>query len=207
MTRLAGSERPGARARRGAREPRDRRRRRLRAPRGLTPAVALPGARADRAARSTTGRGCCASIRVVGAPGEFRPLVLDEAGRLYLYRYWDYEKRLADDLLARAHDADDVDEALLREGLERYFPRRARRRAEARRGDRGAAPLLRDLGRTGHRQDDDGRENPRAARGAGARAPARDRRSRRRPARPRRACRRRCARRSNRSTSISSRAR
>jgi exodeoxyribonuclease V alpha subunit len=58
---------------------------------------------------------------VVGRPGEFQPLVLDEAGRLYLYRYWEYEKRLADDLLRRAHDADDVDEALLRTGLERYF--------------------------------------------------------------------------------------
>jgi len=58
---------------------------------------------------------------VVGTPGVFRPLVLDDAGRLYLYRYWDYEKRLADDLLARARDAGDVDEALLRSGLERYF--------------------------------------------------------------------------------------
>ena len=58
---------------------------------------------------------------VVGLPGEFQPLVLDEAGRVYLYRYWDYEKRLADDLLARARDADHVDEALLRAGLERYF--------------------------------------------------------------------------------------
>src|SRR6056297_3640689 len=27
----------------------------------------------------------------VGAPGEYRPLILDEPGkRLYLYRYWDY---------------------------------------------------------------------------------------------------------------------
>lgn len=59
---------------------------------------------------------------VVGAPGDFRPLVLDDAGRLYLYRYWDYEKRLAEELLARAQDADGVDEALLRAGLARYFP-------------------------------------------------------------------------------------
>ena len=58
---------------------------------------------------------------VVGLPGEFMPLVLDEAGRLYLYRYWDYEKRLAEELLARARDAEDVDEALLRKGLDRYF--------------------------------------------------------------------------------------
>ena len=59
---------------------------------------------------------------VIGAPGEFRPLVLDEKGRLYLYRYWEYEKRLADNILARAVDADDVDEKLLRKGLKRYFP-------------------------------------------------------------------------------------
>ncbi|MEA3156965.1 MAG: exodeoxyribonuclease alpha subunit [Betaproteobacteria bacterium] len=59
---------------------------------------------------------------VVGQPGDFRPLVLDDKNRLYLYRYWDYEKRLADNVLARAVDADDVDGSLLREGLARYFP-------------------------------------------------------------------------------------
>jgi exodeoxyribonuclease V alpha subunit len=59
---------------------------------------------------------------VVGAPGDFRPLVLDDAGRLYLYRYWDYERRLAGELLARAQDAEGVDEKLLRRGLARYFP-------------------------------------------------------------------------------------
>ena len=60
---------------------------------------------------------------VVGCPGDFRPLVLDESGRLYLYRYWDYEQRLAENLLARAAgDADGVDAALLRAGLARFFP-------------------------------------------------------------------------------------
>ena len=59
---------------------------------------------------------------VVGAPGDFRPLVLDEQGRLYLHRYWDYEKRLAEHVLARAVDAEHVDLRLLRKGLERYFP-------------------------------------------------------------------------------------
>lgn len=59
---------------------------------------------------------------VVGGPGEFRPLVLDEEGRLYLYRYWEYEKRLAESLLARAKDAEDVDVDLLRAGLGRLFP-------------------------------------------------------------------------------------
>jgi exodeoxyribonuclease V alpha subunit len=59
---------------------------------------------------------------LVGGPGEFRPLVLDDAGRLYLYRYWQYEQALADQLLRRACDAPDVDIAALRDGLERLFP-------------------------------------------------------------------------------------
>lgn len=57
----------------------------------------------------------------VGAPGEVAPLVLDDAGRLYLYRYWDYERRVAQSLLARAVDAEDVDGKLLRDGLKRWF--------------------------------------------------------------------------------------
>lgn len=57
----------------------------------------------------------------VGEPGDFRPLVLDGSGRLYLYRYWSYEKRLAEDLLARALDAEGVDEVLLKAGLQKYF--------------------------------------------------------------------------------------
>ena len=32
---------------------------------------------------------------VVGNPGEFCPLILDENNRLYLYRYWEYEKKLS----------------------------------------------------------------------------------------------------------------
>lgn len=34
--------------------------------------------------------------QVVGPPGEFRPLIMDDQCRLYLYRYWEYERRLAD---------------------------------------------------------------------------------------------------------------
>ncbi|MDD9824925.1 MAG: exodeoxyribonuclease V subunit alpha [Gammaproteobacteria bacterium] len=59
----------------------------------------------------------------VGAPGEYRPLVLDQAGRLYLHRYWEYERRVAARLrrLAAARPQG-VDTALLRAGLRRLFP-------------------------------------------------------------------------------------
>jgi exodeoxyribonuclease V alpha subunit len=60
---------------------------------------------------------------VAGEPGDFRPLVLDQAGRLYLYRYWKYEQRAAQ-LLKRfaASDLCDVNAALLTHGLSRLFP-------------------------------------------------------------------------------------
>jgi exodeoxyribonuclease V alpha subunit len=59
----------------------------------------------------------------VGAPGDYRPLVLDARHRLYLYRYWDYERQLAADLLARARrQPDTVDAVRLRADLDRLFP-------------------------------------------------------------------------------------
>jgi exodeoxyribonuclease V alpha subunit len=102
---------------------------------GDDPALALAASAASRA--TATGDVCVdlahyaspdfdlnalRASPMVGRPGDFRPLVLDERGRLYLYRYWDYERRLAENLLERASDAADVDEALLRRGLERHFP-------------------------------------------------------------------------------------
>ncbi len=61
---------------------------------------------------------------VVGAPGEFKPLILDEKHRLYLQRYWAYEAQLADALLAKAQSPKrTIDEQLLRDGLQRLFPR------------------------------------------------------------------------------------
>ena len=39
---------------------------------------------------------------VVGRPGEFRPLILDEAHRLYTYRYWNYENRVANRIRSMA---------------------------------------------------------------------------------------------------------
>lgn len=60
---------------------------------------------------------------VVGSPGELRPLILDKKNRLYLYRYWDYERKLADLILKRAQEHIGViDESLLRNSLQRLFP-------------------------------------------------------------------------------------
>lgn len=60
---------------------------------------------------------------VVGAPGDYRPLILDGAGRLYLQRYWAYEQRLADMLLERSQrDVTGVDEQALQRGLALLFP-------------------------------------------------------------------------------------
>jgi exodeoxyribonuclease V alpha subunit len=39
--------------------------------------------------------------RAFGGPADERPLVLDNAGRLYLRRYWEYEKALAEGILLR----------------------------------------------------------------------------------------------------------
>ena len=60
---------------------------------------------------------------VVGAPGEFRPLILDEAGRLYLHRYWEYERALAAEIKRRAGEFPlAIDEKVLNECVDRLFP-------------------------------------------------------------------------------------
>ncbi len=59
----------------------------------------------------------------VGRPGERKPLILDSKGRLYLFRYWNYERRLAEAILGLAAEpvrVPDVDG--LKEGLLRLFP-------------------------------------------------------------------------------------
>ena len=48
-----------------------------------------------------TWRKAFAKSRAVGAPDQGRPLVLDDAGRFYLRRYWEYEKILAQGILMR----------------------------------------------------------------------------------------------------------
>src|SRR5262245_55498176 len=62
---------------------------------------------------------------VVGRPGDFRPLVLDEQGRLYLYRYWQYEQQVAEALRRRAaYPSPDLDPGRLHDCLARLFPPR-----------------------------------------------------------------------------------
>ncbi len=46
----------------------------------------------------------------VGKPGENRPLILDETGRLYLQRYWNYEAVLAEELCKRARKETDCED-------------------------------------------------------------------------------------------------
>jgi exodeoxyribonuclease V alpha subunit len=59
---------------------------------------------------------------VVGRPGDAKPLILDDAGRLYLHRYWCYERAIAQDLLARISMGPlALDMTILAAGMERLF--------------------------------------------------------------------------------------
>jgi exodeoxyribonuclease V alpha subunit len=61
--------------------------------------------------------------RAVGRPGEFRPLILDDKNRLYLYRYWDYENRLSTAIKKRIReDIQGIDQSILKDSLNRLFP-------------------------------------------------------------------------------------
>ena len=60
--------------------------------------------------------------RAVGRPGEFRPLILDDKNRLYLYRYWDYENRLSSAIKSRIkEDIQGIDISILKNSLNRIF--------------------------------------------------------------------------------------
>src|SRR5439155_3926777 len=59
---------------------------------------------------------------VVGAPGEFKPLILDGHGRLYLRRYWEYESELAQAIQQRTlQEAEMVEIERLQNSLRRLF--------------------------------------------------------------------------------------
>jgi len=60
---------------------------------------------------------------VVGREGDFKPLILDLKGRLYLYRYWDYQCTVAQYIRSRAK-SDAIGAAMTphADTLKRYFP-------------------------------------------------------------------------------------
>ena len=61
---------------------------------------------------------------VVGAPGEFKPLILDLQNRLYLQRYWKYEAELAAAIVRLANGTvPPVDLPKLQQGLAQLFPK------------------------------------------------------------------------------------
>ena len=64
------------------------------------------------------------SSSVVGHPGEFAPLILDQSDRLYLQRYWKYEDELGRNLQARLRDESprDFDPDDLAQGIAELFP-------------------------------------------------------------------------------------
>ncbi len=61
------------------------------------------------------------SCKVVGPPGSFHPLILDDANRLYLYRYHAYEQTLAQGILARSEEFKVAGLAPLADKLDHYF--------------------------------------------------------------------------------------
>jgi exodeoxyribonuclease V alpha subunit len=67
------------------------------------------------------------SISAVGRPGDYCPLIMDD-DRLYLYRYWEYEKKLADSIRSRVLSqscnkvCDRIDSDLLQKTLAWLFP-------------------------------------------------------------------------------------
>jgi exodeoxyribonuclease V alpha subunit len=68
----------------------------------------------------------CMKLResaVAGNPGEYKPLILDNNFRLYLFRYWDYQEKLAGSIRERiAGDRENINFDLLQEQLARLFP-------------------------------------------------------------------------------------
>ncbi|MBP1739076.1 MAG: recD, partial [Deltaproteobacteria bacterium] len=60
---------------------------------------------------------------VVGGPGDHTPLILDHKGRLFLYRYWEYQEELAEGIKNRiGHESRVPEIESLRQGLNRIFP-------------------------------------------------------------------------------------
>ncbi len=64
------------------------------------------------------------SSPAVGRPGDKRPLILDAYHRLYLYRYWDYERFISNSIERRIRKPiNDLDDQQLKNILNRLFAR------------------------------------------------------------------------------------
>ena len=64
-----------------------------------------------------------ANLSVVGRPGDYAPLILDSRHRLYLYRYWHYEQRIATRIQALLNaPPPPLALDLLRQQLAQFFP-------------------------------------------------------------------------------------
>ncbi|MFH2046252.1 MAG: exodeoxyribonuclease V subunit alpha [Pseudomonadota bacterium] len=64
---------------------------------------------------------------VVGKPGDYRPLILDDKNRLYLHKFWYYENTLSKAIKNKADDDitwpdTKLDENHVRKLLDKYFP-------------------------------------------------------------------------------------
>ncbi len=65
------------------------------------------------------------TCEVIGTPGEFKPLILEDGKRLYLYRYWEYQKIIADYILKQASKENICSNSeikVLKDGMARLFP-------------------------------------------------------------------------------------
>ena len=49
----------------------------------------------------------------VGKPGDYKPMILDSSARLYLYRYWEYEQKLAAELMRRSSGRIEIADRLI----------------------------------------------------------------------------------------------
>jgi len=59
---------------------------------------------------------------VVGKPGEIKPMILDAGARLYLYRYWDYQEKLAQFIQQRVSASQsELNLEQLQQSLSRFF--------------------------------------------------------------------------------------
>ena len=62
---------------------------------------------------------------VIGRPGDYKPLILEDEKRLYLYRYWDYQQKLADFIRVKTSQNYAFEESLktaLGGSIKRLFP-------------------------------------------------------------------------------------